>query len=123
MQASIEISCEYMNAAELKKGLEAHQGEKALGYSIELHKKPSGFRGLDQSVLVALVGLASGALGALINGLLQIAAQRRGAYLELHGKDWSIKVPAETSAGELEKMVELAQSNDVQRIKLLSSGL
>ena len=105
-------------SVELKRRLEEEQS-KAPEVSLQIHGKPSRFRGGDPSVLIALVGLAGGGLGALITGLMNIAAQRQGSYLELKGPDWSVKVPANTPPEELNKMVEMAKSKQVTHIQLL----
>ena len=118
MTASIEITSRYIKAAELKQRLEAEQSNAA-EVSFHIHGKPSRFRGGDPSVLIALVGLAGGGLGALITGLMNIAAQRQGSYVELKGPDWSVKVPANTTPDELNKMVEMAKSKHVTHIQLL----
>lgn len=117
MTASIEITSRYIKAVELKQRLE--EQSTATEVSLQIHGKPSRFRGGDPSVLIALVGLAGGGLGALITGLMNIAAQRQGSYVELKGPDWSVKVPANTTPDELNKMVEMAKSKNVTHIQLL----
>lgn len=118
MTTSIEIKSRYMKAAELKRKLEEEQSN-APEVSLHIHGKSSRFRGGDPNVLIALVGLAGGGLGALINGLMNIAAQRQGSYIELTGPDWSVRVPANTPPDELNKMVEIARSKHVTHIELL----
>jgi hypothetical protein len=118
MTASIEINSRYIKAAELKRRLEEEQSN-APEVSLHIHGKPSRFRGGDPNVLIALVGLAGGGLGALITGLMNIAAQRQGSYVELKGPEWSVRVPAKTTPEELNKMVEMAKSKHVSHIQLL----
>lgn len=118
MTTSIEIKSQYMKAAELKQRLEEEQSN-AHEVSLQIHGKRSRFRGGDPSVLIALVGLAGGGLGALINGLMNIAAQRQGSFVELKGPDWSVRVPANTPPDELNKLVEVARSKPVTHIELL----
>jgi hypothetical protein len=120
MQALVQISCDYLNAVELEKELDLHNHLGADAFELQLRKVPSRWRGVDQNILLALVSLASGSLGALITGMLKIAEKKQDSYIELHGDEWSVKVPSGTPYSEIEKYVTLAKTKAIKEIKIIT---
>jgi hypothetical protein len=107
MTAKISITSTFHTAEDLK----AHLRSEALYDCIlEIERRPQRFRNVEGSVLVALVGLAGTGLGTLITGLLNVAAQRQGASIEIKGADWSVKVPAGIEPDELNRLIEIAKA-------------
>lgn len=119
MDTVIQITSEEMSPVALKKELEVHRALSESAYVLQFQNAPSRYRGFDTTVLVALVGLAGTGLGGLITGLLNIAAQKRGSYLEISGKDWRIKAPVGLSDTELNKLVDLARSKSIDKIEII----
>jgi len=123
MQALVQISCDYLNAVELQKELDSYNQAGADAFELQLRKTPSRWRGVDQNILLALVSLASGSLGALITGMLKIAEKKQDSYIELHGDNWSVKVPSGTPHSEIKKYVALAKSKTIKEVKIITGFL
>lgn len=100
--------------------LNAHQ-VGATEYTLKYKRVPSRYRGVvDTGVLIAVVGLAGTGLGALITGLFTVLAERQRAYLELSGKDWSVKLPASMPIEERDRLIEQARSRDIKEIEIIN---
>lgn len=99
--------------------LKAHQTGES-GYTLDYEKEPSRYRSVDTGLLIALVSLAGTGLATLITGLLNIAAQKHGAYLEISGDTWSVKVPVSMSRVERDRLIEQAKSKDIKKIEIHS---
>jgi len=87
-------------------------------YTLRCESDHSRYRSPDSTTLVALVGLAGTGLGALINGLLNVAAQKHSAHVEISGENWSIKVPVSMSVIERDQLIEKAKSQSVKSIRI-----
>lgn len=118
MIRKIQISSPSRDPATLKQELEALQASPD-EYSLQYEKDASRYRAPDANTLVALVGVAGTALGALVTGLLRIATQKHEGYLEISGKDWSVKVPADITKEELDRLIEEARFQSAQKIEIL----
>lgn len=118
MITKVQIIARKINLSDVKKELDETR-PKGVKYGLQLHRKTSRYRGVDPTVLVALVGVAGTALGALVTGLLKIASQKFDGCLELSGKDWSVKVPTTVTHDELKKLIELAQSQAIEKIEII----
>lgn len=93
----------------------------AAEYKLKYERGPSRYRGaVDTGVLIAAVGLAGTGLGALITGLFTVLAEKQRAFLELSGKDWSVKLPASMPVEERERLIEQAQSRDIKKIEIIN---
>lgn len=87
----------------------------------ELLIKPSisRFRTLEPSILVAIVGGASAALGALITNLLKIAQQRKIQKIVIQGKSGAkLEVPADTPSERIDELLEKVREMDTPHILL-----
>jgi len=75
--------------------------------SLELVKPESEFRGLDPSVLVAIVGAVGVGLGALISGLLQLAMQTALKKIVIQSRDGAkLEIPADISEEKIVSLIE-----------------
>ena len=118
MIRKIQITSASRELATLKQELEALQASHD-EYRLQYQTNASRYRAPDANTLVALVGVAGTALGALVTGLLRIAAQKHEGYLEISGKDWSVKVPANTTKDELDRLIEEARFQSAKKIEIL----
>lgn len=77
--------------------------------SYELAPAPRQTRSFDPTVLVAIVGAAGTAIGALITGALQIAQTRRGTGIVIQGRDGTrVEAPSSVSDEQLSTLVRSA---------------
>jgi hypothetical protein len=81
----------------------------------EANRKPT--RVLQPAVLVAVVGAAGTALGALITGLLALAKERKVGVISVSAGGVTIGMPQNASVEQVQRVLELIRSN--QDAKLL----
>ena len=109
----------YSNNLSLDKFKELIEKQVNLNESdIHLEIKRPNFipRGLDPTILVAIVGAAGTCLGAFLSGILQILKQTKSEKIVIQTKNGSrIEIPANTSADKLDQYIE--------KIKELELGL
>ena len=115
MAARIEIVSDFHSASDLMQ----HLGKRRLkDCTLNLEAADGQLRSAETTVLVAVVGLAGTGLGALITGLLNLAATKRSAFIEIKGADWSVRVPAETSKEKLREIIGIARTKPLTQIQL-----
>lgn len=74
-------------------------------------------RGIDPSVLVAVVGAAGTGLGALIAGALKVVEQAKAARLVIKGANgWSVEAPSDLPADQLKSIIDAAREHQVESI-------
>lgn len=115
MDRQLTITSDFIDTKELAEQLRAYQATDLL---LKLTPRPPRFRN-DPNILIALVGMAGTGLGALISGLLAVAGQRQAAFMELHGKEWSLRVPVGTDRRDLEELIELVKTKEVSHIHII----
>ena len=100
--------------AELERILSAEDG---VAFQIRPH--PRRVRGIEPSVLVAILGAAGTSLAALIRGVLKLATERGSRTIRLVGRSGAeIEVPANTPPALLMKYAEIAQTLDLAQIHI-----
>lgn len=118
----ISIVCDGMHENQLREFLLSHV-ELTVSGEISVHAPAPQFRSLDPTVVVAIVGAGSGAIGALLSGVLQLARERRTAKIVLQGSDGTrMEIPADTPSQRLDELVEKVRMMSQPRILLGSSG-
>lgn len=104
---------------ELKRRLESRTVWEAESIELALEANPSNTRGIDPTVLVAIVSVTGTALGALISGLVQIALSSRQQKIILQGKDGSrIEIPSNTPSEKIDELIDKLRAMDVEHIHL-----
>jgi ABC-type Fe3+ transport system permease subunit len=97
-------------------------GSSSADVRLELRHPKSKLRSATAtSVLVAIVAGSSAAMSALITGLLKVLERKQSVdgKLVLRGANGaSIEVPASTSDGRLQELIELTKSLDCSRITM-----
>lgn len=82
-------------------------------------KKGAGpFKSLETNVVVAIVSASSAALGALITGLLNVAAQGRSKKIVIERNGTRIEVPVDCPAEKVKEYVELLKELDIVKIEV-----
>ncbi len=86
---------------------------------VKPRQTPVRFRGVDPTISIALVGSGGAVLGALIAGLLRIAGHIKSKTILLQGRSGrKIEFPADTPVDHIEKLIQMAEELDVERIEL-----
>lgn len=115
----ITITSKRTKAVELKALLEQNLPPDRAEIALEVRKREQVFRGLDPTILVAIVGAAGAGLGAIITGLLQIAKQMSSRLITIQSKDGSkLVVPVGISKEELEMLIENVKKLDSDDIMI-----
>ncbi|WP_323972176.1 hypothetical protein [Aeromonas hydrophila] len=82
-----------------------------------MHKGTKTFRGVDPTVLVAVVGAGGTVVGALITGLLSVLAQARAKSIIVVGKSgWRVEVPSTMTSSDLHSLIDEAKELDIEKI-------
>jgi hypothetical protein len=106
---SIEISivCYGTDADDLRYILEGYLMGLEDTPTLRIETQGSRFRTLDPSILVAVVGVAGTALGALIAGLLKVSQERASQRIVIQGKDGTkLELPANTPPEKIDELIE-----------------
>ncbi|MEM6735379.1 MAG: hypothetical protein AAF620_04845 [Bacteroidota bacterium] len=75
-------------------------------------------RAIDTALLVAIVGVLGTSLGAIITGVFNVLKTTESQKIIIVGKSGrKIEVPASTSKADLDEIIELSKSIDVDRIE------
>ena|SRR5271157_1253569 len=74
-------------------------------------------RSAEAALLVAIVGAAGTGLGALITGILKLAAEKGSRRIIIQGKSGRrIELPADSPTTDIERIVVAAKDLDIDRI-------
>jgi hypothetical protein len=113
----IIIESEILSPSTLKSLLEDQRDWIESGVFLSLRESAFQVRGLDSTVLVALVGVTGTALDALISGILQILKEKHTGKIILQGRNGQkIEVPATMPFECIEKLIR--KTSDLERIKV-----
>lgn len=91
------------------------------GLDITLVLRPSreGVRNIDPTVLVAIVGMAGTAVGALLGGLFKIMEKTKEQTVTITGKSGrKIQITGKPTQELLDHYVQIAKELDVDRIEV-----
>jgi hypothetical protein len=76
-------------------------------------------RSIDPTVLVALVAATGTAMGALITGILKIAAHGKASTIVMYGKSGRrLEIPADLPADRVREFAQIARDLDLERLEL-----
>jgi hypothetical protein len=118
--SSIEIrlsSGEHSGAA--LKELLTSELPNAPGVTLEIRKEPVRVRGVDGSVLVAVVGSAGAALGALVAGLLRVATGTRSRTILIESRDGrKLQYPADLPPEKVRELLAIIAELDAPTIRV-----
>lgn len=88
---------------------------------MELRKSEIVLRGVDPTILVAIVGTIGTGLGALITGLLQIAKQKAAQKMTVQSGDNKIEVPQDISPEMLDALIDKIKKLDAENLRIALS--
>ena len=119
MEIQIALSSTSKSLEELKAALESQTEVGASGTRLELRTPKQKFRGVDPTLLVAVVGAAGTGLGALITGLFQIGQQMAASKFTLETASGAkLEVPANTPPEQIDHLLEKLGHRDVKKISV-----
>lgn len=106
-----------ISAAVLKERLELDMLGQSAGVEFSLRNAPIPVRGMDPTVLVAIVGAVGTAFGALLSGLIQVAKKAAARTITIQAANGSrIEFPADLSSEEIDILIEKSKKLNVQKI-------
>ena len=89
------------------------------GIELVLRKQDQSFRGLDPTIVIAIVTAASTALGALLTGVLSIAKESKSQTIVVQDKQGHrIEFPANCSKKQIEEIIQLLKQMEAPRIEI-----
>jgi hypothetical protein len=87
--------------------------------SLSLRPSDEEVRSIDSTVLVAIVGTASTAIGALLGGLFKIIEKTKEQSIKITGKSGrTIEITGKPTQELLEQCVKVAKELDIERIEV-----
>jgi|ERR1035438_8303855 hypothetical protein len=108
-----------LSSTDLKQLLERNGAIIDAKLQFELIENRPRFRGVDPTFVVAIVGAAGTALGALVSGLLQIARETHSAKVTVQAKDGRrVEFPVDTPSEKVKELVELMREMDSPTVHL-----
>lgn len=106
IDTEIVIECRVLAADALLRLLTAQRDWGGVGVRFSLRGSGAEFRGLDTTVLVALVGVSGTAVGAIISGLLQVLKETHTQKVVLQAKNGRrIEVPATMPQDQVDQLI------------------
>lgn len=110
MSSRVLVHSDLMSSESIAASLSAVAGA-------EFHITIERTRSVEAAVLVAIVGAAGTALGALITGILKLANERSVQRVVVQGSSGRrIEIPAGLPQTEVDKLIALAKEIDVNKI-------
>jgi hypothetical protein len=93
--------------------------QQQLGEATDVRLEVKHYRAVETAVLIAIVGALGTGFGALVTGLLKVAAEKSAKKVVLCGRSGRrVEVPADCPPDKISGYVEEARNLDVERIEL-----
>jgi hypothetical protein len=118
MYITIKTNSDVIDLTELKKSLESQSGWADLDVTLSRRQPEVKVRGIDPTVLVAIVGTAGTGFGALIVGLFQFLQQNSAKRIVIQSGDERLEFPADMKPEEVDLLIEQVHRLGVQKITL-----
>lgn len=121
MKKEIEIKVYDISVKELKRMLqESNLNKSEVNYVLK--SNPPKLRGVDPTVLIALIGAGGTSLGIVIGGILRLIEKRQQkTEIRITGKTGrKIEIFGEVTNEQIEKLVKYVKELDVDRIEIES---
>ena len=117
---NIILSAASIPSRELKRLCESQVVLKEASIELDLRDGRSNTRGIDSTVLVAVVSVSGTALGALVSGLLQITNTRRQSKIVLQTRDGSrLEIPSDTPSDRIDELIDKVKQMELEHIRLV----
>jgi len=120
ISSKFNIVSENVTSEDLVSFLESHLGAEKSNIKFEIPKMSRHLRsGIEQTIVVAIVGAIATGVGALLNGLLQIAIQRSINKIVIQTKSGArLEVPADTPSEKIDELLDKLKAFDIDKIYL-----
>jgi hypothetical protein len=119
LMPEVRVTSASLSTIELKQRLEMNDGIRDSAIELRITQNRPRLRGIEPTVLVALVSAGGTALGALITGLLQVARESHSSKIVVQGKDGKrLEFPADTPLDKIEEFKKLIKELDSPSITL-----
>lgn len=116
MKTQVAIIAKDIRSTELKELLQHQLNQSHEDIVLETRKRELDDRSIDPTILVAIVGIVSTGLGALIKGIWEVAKQKFARTIIIQTPAGSrIEVPVGVSSEELDLLVKKAMDLDANR--------
>ena len=113
----IQLKSKQISNDDFIKKLESQDLPNSINFILK--KRENNFRGLDPTVMVAIVSSAGTALGALINGVLNIAKEKGSNSIVIQDKNGRrVEFPANCSKEKIEEIIHLLNQMEAPKIEL-----
>jgi len=87
--------------------------------TLTLRGSDENVRGIDPTVLVAIVAVADTTLGALITGLFKLMEKNKGETIKITGKTGRVvEISGKLTPEKLSQCVKVAKELDIDRIEI-----
>jgi hypothetical protein len=121
MEIQLQVDLKIMSLTELKERLISTVNPSESGFTIET-KVPEDivFRGaVDPTILVAVVGAAGTALGALIGGLLKVAQQSGSKMIVVETRDGDrLEFPANFAPDQIDMLIKKVKALRTEKLSI-----
>lgn len=115
----IAINPQIMSAEELKEHLSSRADLTSGELVLETRKSPVRLRGLDPTVLVAIIGTLGTGFGALLTGLLQVAQKSKEKKIVMQTKSGQrLEFPADVPQERIDHLIKQLREMDDPSIKI-----
>jgi hypothetical protein len=94
--------------------------KQALKANLEIEPTTNrDLRGADPAIAIAIVSAASGALGILLSGLLELIKGKHGGKISIQSENSRIEIPANYPPEKLDILIDKVKELDIEKIKIL----
>ncbi len=115
----VELVSEEIPCIDIKAHLENVPNWKGSEIKLALATSEFALRGVDPTILVAIITGTSTVLGVLITGLLSLIKDRRSGKIVIQDKQGQrIEVPAYTTPEKIDELIEHLKKMQIERIEI-----
>lgn len=117
--STVRICSALLSPIDLKHRLERDQAIVDAQLQLEVVEDRPRYRGIEPTVLVAIIGAAGSALGALVSGLVQIAHESHSSTIVVQGKDGRrVEFPTDTRPERIKQLIDVMGEMESPTVRL-----
>lgn len=122
MKIDIISKAESITVQELKNLLELDFGRKEIEIPLHIRRSDTVLKGVDPTILSAMIGTAGALFGSLITGILQIILKEKMTVKKIvviSASGARIEVPVNTPDEEIDRIIERIKKLDENRVRII----